>query len=220
MRFFRELTRHSRWAIILLALATLSIASIASVPTWRSAVLRNIGWTLVAEDPPGKADIIVISTNGIQPGILEAADLVHSGFAGRVAIFRPPVSRAATELERRGIKTSSEKEAAIQFLHELGVAQVSIIPSTVGTVDEGEVLRRWCAANSIHSVLFVSVPDHSRRTRRVLNRALRQAGVKVMVRYTRYSEYDPNAWWQTRGGQRVQLVETEKLLLDLLRHPF
>ena len=219
MRFFRELTLRSRWAIILLALATLSIVITGSVPAWRSSVLAAVGWTLVAEDPPAKADIVVISTNGLQSGILEAADLVHSGFASRVAIFRPPVSRAASELERRGVKTSSEKEAAIQFLHELGVAEVAIIPSTVGTVDEGDVLKRWCIANNIHSILFVSVPDHSRRTRRVLNRALGQYGVKVMVRYTRFSEYDPNAWWRTRGGQRVQLVETEKLLLDLLRHP-
>jgi hypothetical protein len=40
------------------------------------------------------------------------------------------------------------------------------------------------------------------------------------VRYSRYSEFDPDSWWLTRGGQRIQAVESEKLLLDLLRHPF
>jgi uncharacterized SAM-binding protein YcdF (DUF218 family) len=82
------------------------------------------------------------------------------------------------------------------------------------------VLRQWCAEHSIHSVLFVSLPDHSRRTRRVLNRALGQQGIEVTVRYARFSEFDPDSWWSTRGGQRIQAVETEKLLADYLLHPF
>jgi hypothetical protein len=40
-----------------------------------------------------------------------------------------------------------------------------------------------------------------------------------MVRYARYSEFDPDSWWQTRGGQRTQAVESQKLLMDILRHP-
>jgi uncharacterized SAM-binding protein YcdF (DUF218 family) len=94
-----------------------------------------------------------------------------------------------------------------------------VIPPVVGTVDEGKVLQKWCAAHSIHSILFVSVADHSRRTRRVLDRALIPGGIRVMVRYARYSEFDPDSWWQTRGGQRTQAVESQKLLMDILRHP-
>jgi len=54
----------------------------------------------------------------------------------------------------------------------------------------------------------------------VLDRALRGQDVRVMVRYARFTEFEPDTWWQTRGGQRTQAVESEKLLLDLLRHPF
>jgi hypothetical protein len=41
-----------------------------------------------------------------------------------------------------------------------------------------------------------------------------------MVRYTRWSPFDPDSWWQTRDGQRTQITESEKLLVDILRHPF
>jgi uncharacterized SAM-binding protein YcdF (DUF218 family) len=97
---------------------------------------------------------------------------------------------------------------------------VIVIPAVAGTVDEGKVLQQWCAEQAIHSVLFVSVTDHSRRTRRTLDRALGRHGIRVMVRYARYSEFDPDSWWQTRGGQRTEAIESEKLLLDLVRHPF
>ena len=32
--------------------------------------------------------------------------------------------------------------------------------------------------------------------------------------------WNPDTWWQSRAGQRVQAIESEKLLVDLLRHPF
>jgi hypothetical protein len=41
-----------------------------------------------------------------------------------------------------------------------------------------------------------------------------------MVRYARWSQFDPDSWWQSRYGQRTQIVESEKLLVDILRHPF
>jgi hypothetical protein len=217
---FRDLRPAVRWAIGVLSLVTLAALIVASAPDLRHSLLRSAGWMLVAEDPPAKADIIVISTDAMGAGILEAADLAHAGFAGRIAIFDRPVTRMSLEFARRGVQPLDLKSVSIQLLHELGITDIVVIPAVVGTVDEGKVLQQWCAANSIHSILFVSVADHSRRTRRVLDRTLSPRGVRVMVRYARYSEFDPDTWWQTRGGQRVQAVETEKLLVDLLRHPF
>lgn len=210
----------SRWAIGLLGTLILTIVITAGIPALRHWVLSAAGWALVAEDPPGKADIIIISTDSLGSGILEASDLFHAGFATRVAIFDRPPTKVALELMRRGAQPLDVQAFSIQQLHELGITEISLIPAVVGTVDEGKVVREWCVANSIHSILFVSVPDHSRRTRRVLDRALAQHGIKVMVRYARVADFDPSSWWRSRGGQRVELVEMEKLLLDVLRHPF
>jgi hypothetical protein len=220
MPLFRGLKPLARWSILLLSAVLLGAVIITSVPALRHAVLRSAGRALVAQDPPGKADIVIIATDALAPGILEAADLVHAGYATRVAIFDRPMTKAAVELARRGVTPLDLKALALQLLHELGITDITVIPPVVGTVDEGKVLQRWCAANSIHSILFISVPDHSRRTRRVLDRALGRQGIHVMVRYARYADFEPDAWWTSRGGQRTQAVESEKLLVDYLRHPF
>ena len=219
MPLFRDLRPAARVAIGLLSIVALATMMAAAVPAWRHSLLRSAGWALVAEDAPAKADIIIIATDAMGSGILEAADLVQAGYATRVAVFDRPQTRMSREFARRGVQSLDLKAVSIQLLHGLGITDIAVIPPVVGTVDEGVVLQQWCAANSIHSILFVSVPDHSRRTRRVLDRALIPHGVRVMVRYARYSEFDPDAWWQTRGGQRVQVVESQKLQVDILRHP-
>lgn len=220
MPLFRDLKPAARLGVGLLSILVLATLIAAGVPGLRHSLLRSAGWALVAEDPPAKADIIIISTDALGAGILEAADLVQAGFATRVAIFDRPQTRLSREFARRGVQSLDLKNVSLRMLHELGITDIAVIPPVVGTVDEGKVLQRWCTANSIHSILFVSVADHSRRTRRVLDRDLIPHGIRVMVRYARYSEFDPDSWWQTRGGQRTLAVESQKLLMDILGHPF
>jgi uncharacterized SAM-binding protein YcdF (DUF218 family) len=202
--------------LVLAALITLSL------PSLRNPVLSAAGHMLVAQDPPAKADIVIVSIDAdiSGSGLLEAADLVRAGFASRVGIFDRPKDKATRELMRRGAAPADVNAVTLGRLHELNVDAVLVIPTVVGTVDEGKVLQQWCAAHSIRTLIFVSEPDHSRRTRRVLDRALGQHGIKVLVRSARFSEFDPDSWWQSRGGQRTEIVEAEKLLVDLLAHPF
>jgi hypothetical protein len=206
-------------AFVLLAVLGCALA-VWAVPASRHALLRGAGWMLVAEDPPVAADIIVVSTDSLGAGLLEAGRLYASGFATRVALFEHQPGPVQAELVRRGLPHLDLQAWSIDLLHALGVTQISVIPPVVGTNDEGVVLRKWCKANAIHSVLFVSVADHSRRSRRVLNRALRQDGITVTVRWARLSQFDPDTWWHTRNGQRVEIVESQKLFADILRHPF
>jgi hypothetical protein len=42
---------------------------------------------------------------------------------------------------------------------------------------------------------------------------------RITVRPARYSNFDPNQWWETRGGVGTEIVELQKLLLDVLLHP-
>jgi hypothetical protein len=220
MRSFRELKPASRWIVILSGVVALGVIIVASAPGPRHSLLRSAGRALVAEDAPAKADIVVVSTDAMGAGFLESADLVKGGFATRVAIFDRTPNRVQLEFARRGIQSLDLKLVSIQLLRALGLTDIVVIPSAVvGTEDEGQVLQRWCAANSIHSLVFVSTPDHSRRTRRVLIRALGLHGVTVTVRYSKYSEFDPDTWWLSREGQRTEAVEMEKLLLDVARHP-
>jgi len=66
----------------------------------------------------------------------------------------------------------------------------------------------------------VSTSDHTRRLRRVLHRSMKGHAVTVMVRSARYSEFDPDRWWRNRTSVRTGIFELEKLLLDVVSHPF
>jgi hypothetical protein len=219
MRSFREFRQGRRLGFVLLSVAFVAVLVTATVPALRLSVLRSAGRALVVDDPPAKVDIIIIATDALGAGVLEADDLFKAGLATRVAVFDHPLTRTDREFTRRGVQPPDLTASSIQLLHSLGVTDILEIPAVEGTEDEGKVLRAWCVANSIHSIAFVSTPDHSRRTRRVLQRDLVRNGVRVVVKYSRYSPFDPQSWWQTRSGQRTELQESQKLLLDFLRHP-
>jgi hypothetical protein len=211
----------TRLLVISSAVVLLAAAVAFSVPGIRLQLLRSAGWALVADDPLDKADVIIVATDASAAGLLEAAQLVKDGVAPQVAIFSYVADRAGEELARRGIVADDFNTLRLPVLQRLGVASVDIIPTAVvGTTDEGRVLRQWCAGNRIRSVIFISTTDHSRRTRRVMTRTFAATGIRVMVRYARFSEFNPDDWWKDRGGQRTEAVEAEKLLLDIISHPF
>jgi hypothetical protein len=42
---------------------------------------------------------------------------------------------------------------------------------------------------------------------------------RVTVQPERYSIFDPERWWQTRGGIRTEIVQLQKLALEIVLHP-
>jgi hypothetical protein len=175
---------------------------------------------LVTADPIERADIIVVAEDAEREGVLDAADLVKAGFASRVVLFPDPPHVAYGELAKRGVAVLTTADIAIQRLHALGVTEVDQVPTPVnGSEDEARLLPAWCVAKGFHTIIFVGEPDHSRRLRRALARASQGLGLKIMVRPSHYSDFDPDNWWLSRGGARTGIVELQKLLLDVLRHP-
>lgn len=208
----------------LLAAATLILAVsciIAATPL-RVSLLRTMGRFLVASGGRLQhADVIVLSVDSDGAGVLEATDLVHEHVADRVALFADPPDAVDREFLRRGVSYHDAAAVSVSQLHDLGVAAVEVIPRGVGgTLDESHALAAWCSEHHYRKVVFVSTVDHSRRTARLLARATSGRSIEVMVRASRYSEFDPDAWWKSRTGARTEIIESEKLLADILLHPF
>jgi hypothetical protein len=197
-----------------------AVALAAALPGPRHALLRAAGRALVRSDPLRHADVIVIATDADGAGVLEAVDLVRAGVADRVAVFEDPPDGIDREFLRRGIPYYDAAAVALHQLEDLGVRNVETIARPVaGTEDEGAVLPGWCDGRGWRTILFVGTADHSRRVRRVLHRAMQGHPTAVLVQYSHYSAFDPDHWWQSRLGVRTEIVEAEKLLLDLVRHP-
>jgi hypothetical protein len=205
-----------RAAVLALVLCAAAAAALAA----RGPVLRAAGWALVVQEPVVSADVIVVASDADGPGVLEAVDLVQRGVAARVAVFADPPDAVDREFLRRGVPYEDRAAVSTRQLRALGVAAVERIPrESAGTQAEAQVLPGWCAGQRLGAVVVVSTPDHSRRLRRVLDRAMRGHPTRVIVHPARYSAFDPDRWWQTRDGLRTGLVELQKLLLDVIRHP-
>jgi hypothetical protein len=212
-------SRRSTW-ITIPVMAALATAAIVVVPSIREPVLRAAGWALVVNEPVTPADIIVISSDSDGAGALEAADLVHAGFATRVAVFADPPSGEDLEFTRRGLPYEDASARLTRQLRWLGVTDIMQIPRTdAGTQGEGQVLPAWCDQHQFRSIVLVASRDHSRRSRRVLDRVMKGHLTRVMVQPTRYSSFDPDQWWKTRDGVRTEIIELQKLVIDLVLHP-
>ena len=93
------------------------------------------------------------------------------------------------------------------------------ISASDGTEAEGQALPQWCDDHQLKSIVFVTTKDHSRRIRRVFGRVMKGHLTRVAVQAARYSIFDPDRWWETRAGVRTEIVELQKLVLDVVLHP-
>ena len=212
-------SQQRRWAPVLLVVALAAAATVA-VPSIREPVLRAAGWVLVVDDPVAPADIIIVASDSGGAGALEAADLVQSGIATRVAVFADPPTAEDHEFIRRGLPYEDEAARQIRQLRSLGVTDVVQISRTdVGTEGEGQVLPPWCDQHQFRSIVFVAARDHSRRLRRVLDRVMKGHSTRITVQPSRYSGFDPDQWWKTRTGVRIEIVELQRLVLEVVLHP-
>jgi hypothetical protein len=208
------------WATRTAAVTALAIIGVLVIPASRTAVLRSVGWMLVAQDPLRPVDGIVIAVDARDSGVLEASDLVRSGLSRSVAVFADEPDPVDLELVRRGIPYEDYSAQQARLLRALGVEHVEVIPHSItGTEDEGRIFPAWCDEHQLRSVIVVTSADHTRRLRRVFRRTMKGRATTVIVRGSRYSEFDPDHWWQKRSGIRIEITELEKLLFDFVRYP-
>ena len=212
--------RRASILVVVVTLAAAAIAAIVAVPSIRGSVLRAAGWALVVNEPIAPADVIVVSLASGGAGAIEAADLMQDGIATRIAVFTDPPSGEDHEFIRRGLPYEDASARQIRQLRWLGVTDVLQIPGTeAGTEGESQVLPPWCDQHQFRSIVFVAARDHSRRWRRALNRVMKGHPTRVMVQPARYSPFDPDRWWETRDGVRSEIVELQKLVLEVVLHP-
>lgn len=106
------------------------------------------------------------------------------------------------------------------MLKSLGIENIVQIPGLAkGTESEGPVLARWCDEQRFRSIVVVGLPDHTRRVRRMLRRNMKGHRTMVAVCSARHAVFDPDQWWRSRDGIRIEIEELQKLLLDIVLHP-
>ncbi|MCL4802586.1 MAG: YdcF family protein [Burkholderiales bacterium] len=196
-----------RCVLTLLALGAFAAAA-AAVAAYNVA-----GW-LRADDPPRRADAIVVL--GDEPTrALTGAELYLARHAPRVLLSKPYRSPRRLLAEREGVAQPWFEEAARALLVRKGVPESAIETFGEGmksTAAEAGALRERFPSGA-PTLLVVTSPYHVRRARLILADALPHA--RVLVVASRHETF-PDRWWADREAAPQVLLECAKFVFYFL----
>jgi uncharacterized SAM-binding protein YcdF (DUF218 family) len=179
-------------APVLLLLLAFALAAIFHV--W---IFTTLGAYLVQNQPPRKADAIVVLA-GDQSGsrILTAAALVREGWAPYALVDGPPYLG------------TNEADLAIAYAISRGYPPSyfrTFARDTDSTREETAKVADQLRQAGVHSILLVTSNYHTRRAGALMKQAAPWLAIDTVAAPDRY--FTPVTWWKTRGGQRTFLYE-------------
>lgn len=188
------------WRSLLFA-ALLAMAA----PLWLPAV----GTALVVADPLAPADAVVPLAGGTKRARY-AASLQRGGHA--LWLIAADI-RLLAPFGRLG----SEHSRPIAIAAGVPPWQIFETDRVVrSTYAELLAIRDLAAARGWRSLIVVTSPEHTRRTRLMVREIFASSGIAVAVRPVVGFGYDPARWWRDPFERRLTLSEYPKLLAFLL----
>jgi uncharacterized SAM-binding protein YcdF (DUF218 family) len=190
-----------RLALVLLAVG---------VAAWavRAPLLRAVGHALVAEDPVAPVDVVAVSHANVRASALEAAALYRDGVARRFVVAEWERDDLKAMLDELGVPHPASHELAVAILAKSGVPRdaITVLPGGVdGTNPEITAVVRFAQRERPASLLYVTSRSH---TARAAERLRREApGTRILVRASRWDDFDPDRWWHRRGSTREVWTE-------------
>ena len=174
----------------------------------------RLGAWLVVEDPLEKADAVVVLGGTVYERPLEAVELFKEGWAPRVYLLRQIGDWGEAHLVERGIEYTREVDLQVELMGRLGVprAAIGILDQANSTAEESDRVLALTTREKFSRVIVVTSRQHTRRARLVMNRRMSPAGVRVIVRSTRYDRSDVDRWWTNRSTLRFTLFESQRLI--------
>jgi uncharacterized SAM-binding protein YcdF (DUF218 family) len=177
----------------------------------RTLWLGALGYALVEDDGPSKADAVVVLGGDAWGTRLEmAARLVRAGYAPVVLISGAPAAYGA-----------NEADLAIPFIVREGYPPEWFVPlrnQAMSTREESFLLLRELRLRQVRSLILVTSDFHSARAARTFRAAERALGchleVHVVAAPDRY--FHAGSWWRNREGRKVVLAEWEKTVAGAL----
>jgi uncharacterized SAM-binding protein YcdF (DUF218 family) len=181
-----------RWARRLLWLGAFCLLLSAFCFVFRAPLLTGLATAWMINDPPAKADAIVILGGGANFRSFEAARLYHAGWAPTILVMnselratdRLGLTIPESELVRRILLTNSVPAEAIQITGT----------NLTSTFEEALTVREWAKISHAASFLIPTGPFHSRRVRWVFHKAFRGCPARLSV--TSIAPEECQGWWK------------------------
>jgi len=206
-------------------LAALLVALLIPVSLYlaRKPILAFAANRLVAQDPLGKADAILVLTGDTPRRVIEAANLYKEGYAPLVLLSRDEEEPGFDLLRKMGIgpeKAPSRNDMNLSIALALGIPKdrVRLSPYiATRTFNEAGFAARWVREmGGIRTLMVVTSQSHTRRAGEIFRKAFEGTGVTVRIHGDRLFPLDPANWWRVNYQRRA--VGTE--WLTTLAAPF
>ena len=175
--------------------------------------LPRLGAWLVVEDPLQKADALIVLGGTMYERPLEAVDLHMARWAPRIYLFRQVADFGETQLMARGIPYLREIDIQVDVLRRLGIEPqaIHVLNEAGSTAEEATHLAELASREKFARLIIITSKQHTRRARLVMTRRLRDLGVQVIMRASRYDQSDVDRWWANRNTLRFTLFESQRL---------
>ena len=160
-------------------------------------VFRHVGNWLVVEDPLQKAAAIAVLSGDMPSRALEAARVYKQGYANRVWLTHS--TEPGATMAKLSIPFVSEDEYNRLILIHEGVPENAIEtldPPIVNTADEMHTIGAALRKQPQRTVIIVTSPAHTRRTKALWKRISSSDGVAVLHAVSE-DTYDGAHWWRT-----------------------
>jgi len=195
-----------RLPLVLLAVLGVCLLAVGILPS-----LCLAGRFLIVADPINQPVDAVVVLSGGDLRIPYAAEVFRSQEADWFVITETGQSIPTV----RDSISAQEANLAI----DRGVPGEAIYVTDLAesnTMGEAEVVRRFAEKEGVKSIIVVTDPFHTRRTRIVFRRAFHGMKVDLMVRPVAGHPYQSCTWWMDPDLRRITLLEYGKLAGSLL----
>jgi len=182
------------------SLAVLLLLALLAGVAWlgRAPLLRGVARAWVVNDPPAKADVIVVMGGGLSTRPFAAARLFHQGLAPKILLTNP---QSAPSVPPGLIPADADVGRTILLNEAVPAADIFVTADRVSsTYEEALAVRAWAATNGVKRILIPTDIFHTRRVRWVFGKALRSTGIQVQVQAVPVREYAQTNWWQHEQG--------------------
>lgn len=173
-------------------------------------ILFLLGNYLIVSDPIDRVDAIVVLSGGEKDRLPETAQLFLEG-----------VSDSVIMTDTGLLSEGSESEAAVDpnvikayDLTQLGVpiSNILVPKGVVGsTMDEAYAILELMQKQGMQSMIIVTDPYHSRRTKLIFEDVFQDSGISIKVRSVQGHWFTSTGWWLHPAGWKYLLLEYAKL---------
>jgi len=164
-------------------------------------ILRGIGAVLIYADPLEDADSVVALSGDAGDRVTEAAWLYEHQYADYLFIT---------------YTDEPARDALIRSAQSAGIPGERVIVTEMqvsNTVDEARAIKALAEERAQDSLIIITDPFHTLRTRIIFRKELQGSGIAIQVRPVVGHWYRSTTWWRTAEGRRYTLEEYLKILL-------